>query len=319
MMRRARAAATAALLSFGAVGCAGTRASSDAAPVATPPAASTDASRPVAAAAGESRLAPPAVQARPVILVMPSGDAYLVLGAGLEERSGGDAWNVLYVAGDDPAALGRPETGARLASIASDLVDAFHPIAELAKVKRLSVAALLGKPGASGAIEQRWYARDGRGWRADGAPRDYAVEQVPAIDGQGVRDRQEEAAARDVATEFMSDAGRADYDAAWARTSAFVKATMSRAEFDRYLAAMRPVDAAHDARLYLAFPATGRFLPGSLMEAWFARDAVDGAGVQALTLRLDDDMEWRVVGLVDVSAAPPPPVVASPGDDPFAT
>jgi hypothetical protein len=94
---------------------------------------------------------------------------------------------------------------------------------------------------------------------------------------------------------------------------------MSRAEFDRHLASMRPVGAPLDAKLYLSFPATERFLPGSFMEAWLVRETADGSGVQALTLRLDDDMEWRVAGLVDVSVAPPTPVLASPRADPFAT
>jgi hypothetical protein len=250
---------------------------------------------------------------------MPSGDAYLVLGAGPEQRMGGDAWNVLYVAGDDPAELERPETRARLASVAAEFVGAFQPMAELAKVQRLSVAALFGTPGGSGVIEQRWFARGAGPWRADGAPRQHAVEQVPTIDGKLVRERQEEAAARDAAVEFISDARRADYDAAWARTSAFTKTTMSRAEFDRHLASMRPVEVPRDAKLYLSFPATERFLPGSFVEAWLARETADGSGVQALTLRLDDDMEWRVAGLLDVSVAPPTPVLASPRKDPFAT
>ena len=249
---------------------------------------------------------------------MPSGGAYLVLGAG-PERTGGDAWNVLYVAGADPAELARPETRARLASIAAELVGAFQPIAELAKAQRLSIAALFGTPGGNGVVEQRWFARGAGPWHAEGAPRQYAFEQVPAIDGSIARDREEEAAARDAAVEFMSDAGRADYDAAWARTSAFTKTTMSRAEFDRHLASIRPVDAPGDAKLYLSFPATERFLPGSFIEAWLARDTADGSGVQALTMRLDDDMEWRVAGVVDVSVAPPAPVVASPREDPFAT
>ncbi len=320
MMRCARAAATAALLSCGAVACAGTRASSDAAPAAAPPAVSTDAPRPVSAArTGESWPAPIPALARPVVLVMPSGEAYLVLGAGPEQRMGSDAWNVVYVAGHDPAELAQPEIRARLASIAADLVGAFQPVAELAKVQRLSVAALFGTPGGSGVIEQRWFARGAGPWRADGAPRQYAVEQVPAVDGKIVRERQEEAAARDAAVEFMSDAGRADYDAAWARTSAFTKTTMSRAEFDRHLASMRPVDAPGDAKLYLAFPATERFLPGSFMEAWLARETAEGSGVQALSLRLDDDMEWRVAGLVDVSVPPQTPVLASPRADPSKT
>ena len=79
------------------------------------------------------------------------------------------------------------------------------------------------------------------------------------------------------------------------------------------------MDAPGDAKLYLSFPATERFLPVSSIEAWLARDTAEGSGVQALTMRLDDDMEWRVAGVVDVSVAPPAPVVASPREDPFAT
>jgi hypothetical protein len=326
--RLVAAVATLALLSSGALACGAPRASGKAGPAAAPPGVVAGANRTASVAAGghgagpdpgESRAAPSSVQTRPVVLVMPSGEAYLVLGLGPDPRSGADVWSVVYVAGDDPGALELPETRARLASMALDVVGALHPLAELANAERLSVAALFGKPRASGAVELRWYARDGGRWSADGSPRRYAVEQVPAFDGQVVRDRDEEAAARGAAADFMSDARRADYDAAWERTSAFAKATMSRAEFDRHVAAMRSVDATGDAALYLSFPATDRFLPGAFVEAWLAPDAADGSGVQALTLRLDDDMEWRVAGVVDVSSAPSPPALGSPREDPVAS
>jgi hypothetical protein len=48
--------------------------------------------------------------------------------------------------------------------------------------------------------------------------------QVPAVHAEVVRDPDEEAGARETAAEFITDADRADYDAAWAKTSARVKA-----------------------------------------------------------------------------------------------
>lgn len=292
-----RVAVAAAILSCAAIACRTPAAGRAAAPESAPPAAEK-----------ESRPASIRLDGAPAVLVMPSGDGYLVLRAGPGQPADG-AWHVVYLAGDDAAALARPGAGARLASIARDFLEAFRPLAEVAQAKRLSVTAVFGKPGGEGAIEQSWFARDGRRWRADGAA-SRGVALVPRIEGPVVRDPDEEASARDAAAEFIWDADRADYDAAWARTSALVKAVMSRAEFERRLAALPRADGGGDGKLYLSFSApVDGFLPGAFMEAWLARESVDGVAIEALALRLDDDMEWRIAGVLQVSPARAPALV----------
>lgn len=250
------------------------------------------------------------------VVVTPSGGAYLVLRAGPEQLDDDSAWSVVYHAGDDAEAPARPGADASLVSVANELLEAFAPFADVAQVGRLSVTALFGKPGGIGVIEQRWFARDAGRWRADGDARRLAVEPVPPIDAALVRDPEAEARARGVVAEFISDADRADYDAAWSRTSALVKAIMSRTEFERRLSAMQHVGTAGNATPYLAFPASGeRLLPGSLVEAWLARQLADGSGVQAVVLRLDDDMEWRVASVVELTAASASSVKSGPPRD----
>jgi hypothetical protein len=140
--------------------------------------------------------------------------------------------------------------------------------------------------------------------------------QVPAIDMDVVRDRDAEARVLHLAAEFVSDTDRADYDAAWSRTSALAKATMTRAEFEHRVSALRRAAGAGDPNLYLALPASGEpLVPGSVLEAWFARKLDDGLALEALMLRLDDDLEWRVASVVELtptSVAGPTP--AAPAD-----
>lgn len=120
-----------------------------------------------------------------------------------------------------------------------------------------------------------------------------------------VRDRDEETSARVAAARFISDADRADFDAAWARTSALAKAATSRTEFERHLAPLRHADAAGEAKLYLSIPASAyRFLPGSFMEAWVEREAEGGSRIQVLELRLDDDLEWRIAAFLEMAPGP---------------
>jgi hypothetical protein len=233
---------------------------------------------------------------------MPSGDALLLLGGGLEQLDGGLVWHVSYVAGSDPAELRRPEADERLASVARDLADAFSPLAQVAQARRLVVTAVAGIPGRGGAIEQRAFVRDGETWRAEGDVRRQTIANVPGPDAELVRHPEEEAGARDAASEFLSDASRADYDAAWAKASAVVKVATSRTEFERHLAALGWVGARCDANPYIMFAASvERFLPGTFVEAWAA---CDDRSVRALALRLDDDMEWRVVDAAQLTSAP---------------
>jgi hypothetical protein len=317
-------AAAAALLACAAVACHAPGAARGAAPAGAPPAADPKGSRPAplevaASAPGAGVEAPPravAMDARARILVMPSGATYLLLGAGPAQLGDAVAWDVLYQAGREPEDLVRPDAEAGRASAAHELFEAFRPLAEFAHLEHLSITAMFGEPGGSGALEQRWFARDAGRWRADGVPRRLAVAQVPAFDVGGARDPDEEERARDAAAQFISDADRADYDAAWSRTSALAKAELSRTEFDRRLAARPHADTAGDPKLYLVFSApASRFLPGSFVEAWIVRESADGFCIEALVMRVDDDFEWRVAGLVQVSVPPAAPMIAAPSQE----
>ena len=247
------------------------------------------------------------------VLVMPSGATYLLLRAGPAQLGDAVAWDVLYQAGQEPEDLVRPDAEAGRASAAHELFEVFRPFAEMAHLEHLSVTAMFGEPGGSGAIEQRWFARDAGSWHAEGVPRRLAVAQVPAFDRRGAREPEEEDRARDAAAQFISDADRADYDAAWSRTSALAKAELSRTEFDRRLAARSHADTAGDPKLYLLFaPPGSRFLPGSFVEAWIVRETADGFGIEALVMRVDDDFEWRVAAVVELSGPPAAPTIAAP-------
>ncbi len=301
-MSHDRVRSAAVLVAFAVVACRGPAAAREAPPVTAPPIAGSQ----------EDRRAPLAFDASPGIVVMPSGDAYLVLRAGAERVGDGLVWDVLYLAATDPAELARPEAEARLASIARDVAQAFRPLAETARAGRLFVTAMFGKPGTNGAIAQLRFTREEGRWRGDGNAARRAVAPIPRVHIEVFRDPDEEVSARVAATDFLADADRADYDAAWARTSAVVKAVMSRAEFERHLSALPRTGARGE--LYLSFsPSLERFVPGALMVAWLGLDTADGPGVQALALRLDDDLEWRVVGVATATASPDPPVALGDG------
>jgi hypothetical protein len=319
LRRRPPGAAAAALLACAALACRAPGAARNAAPAGVPPAADPKESRPAprevgASAPGVGVEAPPravAMDAR--VLVMPSGATYLLLRAGPAQIGDAVAWDVLYQAGQEPEDLVRPDAEAGRASAAHELFEVFRPFAEVAHLEHLSVTAMFGEPGGPGAIEQRWFARDARPWRAEGVPRRLAVAQVPAFDLRGAREPGEEDRARDAAAQFISDADRADYDAAWSRMSALAKAELSRTEFDRRLAERSHADTAGDPKLYLLFSAPGsRFLPGSFVEAWIVRETADGFGIEALVMRVDDDFEWRVAAVVELSGPPAAPTIAAP-------
>lgn len=274
------------------------------------------ASEPPAATTSTLADAPdPREDPRPLLVVMPSGDAHLILGSAPSRRSDHVVWDVVYLAEGTAAAQGEPGHSERRAAIAHELLEAFRLLAEVAQADQLTVTAVLGRPGAQGAAEQYVFDRRSGDWRADGAPSWLAVPRVPLIVPDVVRDPDAEDRAREAAVAFLLDADRADYDAAWERTSPLAKAVMSRAEFERRLAsssAARPVATAP----YLAFPAPASpFLPGAFLEAWITRESPRGASVETLTMRLDDDMEWRVAGVAKLTKARPP--VAASGGDPI--
>ena len=308
--RRARAfVAPAAVLACVAISCRAPTVASATSPVTGRTAEEAKQNLPRAPAAGakERPAAEAAIDAQPRVVVMPSGEAYLVLRAGPERLADGIAWDVLYLAGyDGGAELARPDAQDRLAAIAHDLLEAFRPIAELGQVDRFSVTAAFGKPGGSAAVERLWFRRDAATWHADAAAAERGSAQLPAVDTDIAREPHEEASARDAAAEFIADADRADYDAAWAKTSARVKAMMSRVEFERHLAAIRAVESDDDRKLFMSFSVpVERFLPGANMVAWVGCATDDGPAVETLELRLDDDMEWRVSGVVQLVALAP--------------
>ena len=258
------------------------------------------------AAGARERASAEAIEAPPRVVVMPSGEAYLVLRAGPEQLADGIVWDVLYFAGYDAAELAPPDAQDRLAAIARELLEAFRPIADLAQVDRFSVTAAFGKPGGSAALERLWFRRDAATWRAEVAAAERGAARLPTVDTDIAREPQEEASARDAAAGFISDTDRADYDAAWEKTSARVKAVMSRVDFERHLAAIRAVESDDERKVFVSFSVpVERFLPGSNMVAWVARTTDDGPAVETLELRLDDDMEWRVSGVVQLIAPAP--------------
>lgn len=250
---------------------------------------------------------------RPLLVVMPSGDAHLILGSAPSRRDDHVVWDVVYLAEGTAAARDEPGDRERRAVVARELLEAFRLLAEVAHADQLTVTAVLGRPGARGAAERHGFDRRSGDWRADGAPSWLVVPRVPSVVPDVVRDPDAEDRAREAAAAFLLDADRADYDAAWERTSPLAKAVMSRAEFERRLAsssAARPVGTAP----YLAFPAPASpFLPGAFIEAWITRESPRGASVETLTMRLDDDMEWRVAGVAKLTTARPP--VAASGAD----
>jgi hypothetical protein len=311
--------ATVALLAFALCACsapgAARRAPAAARPTVVPASAPSSAAAPPATAPAQSEALEAREEARPLLLVLPSGDAYLVLGSAPSRRDDGVSWDVVYHAGGNPAALEDPVDRERRASAARELLGAFRLLAEVAQTRRLSVTAVLGRPGERGVAEQHRFERAAGQWRPDGPPSWLGVERVPPIDPDAVRDRDAEDRAREAAGAFVSDAGRGDYDAAWARTSPLAKAVMSRAEFERRLA---QTDAARapDPTPYLAFPVpAGPFLPGVFVEAWITRETPRDASVETLTMRLDDDMEWRVAGAAKVTRARPPAAQAGDGGE----
>jgi hypothetical protein len=314
----------AALLAFALAACSAPAAARRQ-PPATPATPATPAAPPIApvpSAASEPPVATtstladapdPREDPRPLLVVMPSGDAHLILGSAPSRHDDHVVWDVVYLADGGAAAQGDPGERGQRAAIARDLLDAFRLLAEVAASDRLSVTAVLGKPGVRGDAEQYRFERRGQEWRAEGAPSWFTVPRVPLIVPDVVRDHDAEDRAREAAIAFLLDADRADYDAAWERTSPLAKAVMSRAEFERRLASSggaRPVGTAP----YLAFPAPASpFLPGAFIEAWITRESPRGASVETLTMRLDDDMEWRVAGVAKLTKARPP--VAASGAD----
>ncbi len=262
------------------------------------PTAAAAAASPVAAEAACSAAPSLPVEASPRLLVTPAGGAFLLLGAGPLQAFGRGAWSVTYAAAPDRSAAVGTEGRQRLAAAADILFGTYRFLAETEGLDLVSVTALFGAPGGSGVAEQIWYRRDERGWQAT-APQERPIPVVPSLPVNVGREPSEEGGARESAREFLLDVDRADYDAAWQLSSAIVKATVSRAVFERQLQAL-PTTVPEPTRQELcwSFPVTGGgFIPGAELEVWFTRATAAGGALEAVRLRLDDDMRWRVASL----------------------
>jgi len=262
------------------------------------PTAAASASSPGSAEAGCSAAPSLLVASSPRLLVTPAGGAFLLLGAGPLQAFGRSAWSVTYAAAPDRSAAVGSDARQQLSIVADILFGTYRLLAETEGLDLVSVTALFGAPGGSGLAEQIWYRRDERGWQAT-APQERPIPVVPSLSVNVEREPSEEGGARASAREFLLDVDRADYDAAWQLSSAVVKATVSRAVFERQLQAL-PTASPEPARQELcwSFPATGGgFIPGAELEVWFTRATAAGGALEAVRLRLDDDMTWRVASL----------------------
>jgi hypothetical protein len=244
------------------------------------------------------------MDAPPRLLVTAAGDAFVVLALGPVQLSGTPAWSVAYAAGPGAPEETASAAQARLEATAQVLFGVFRPVAEAAQLERVSVTAVSGTPAAGGVAQEIGFVKGAQGWQAT-APQRRPVDRVPFLPRDVTRDLAEETDAREVALAFLGDLDRADYDAAWAKSSALVKAGVSRVTFEGQLAALpKAAGGAPHAELYSAFFANaGRYLPGAEMEVWFTRRTEAGPAVDTFQLRLDDDMAWRVAGVRELSGA----------------
>ncbi|HYS79849.1 MAG TPA: hypothetical protein VEM76_04035 [Anaeromyxobacteraceae bacterium] len=238
------------------------------------------------------------VESSPRLLVTPAGGAFLLLGAGPLQAFGRGAWSITYAAAPDRSAAAGAVARQRLGAAADILFGTYQLLAEAEGLDLVSVTALFGAPGERGLAEQIWYRRDQLGWKAT-APLERPIQVVPSQPASVGRELAEEGGAREIAREFLLDVDHADYDAAWQLSSAVVKATFSRAAFERQLRALPTASPAPTRQeLCWSFPATGGgFIPGAELEVWFARATAAGGALDAVRLRLDDDMTWRVASL----------------------
>lgn len=240
---------------------------------------------------------------------MPSGNAYLVVRVGPEERDQAITYGVLILASYDPAVAERPDAPDRLVVAARELLRAYGPIADGGGLSRVAVSAMFGAPGERGSVLRMTFTRAADGWNvpADGERGEIVIPQVRT---DLERYPEEETSARSAALAFVSDADHGAYDAAWARTSAFAKALLSRADFERNLAQLPAREGSDVHALNLSFPLpTGPFLPGATMVAWADRATAVGPTVEMLVLRLDDDVEWRVSDVIEWGPALEPVVL----------
>jgi hypothetical protein len=239
------------------------------------------------------------LEARPRLLVTPDGGAYLVLAAGPVKVGPRLAWSVAYVAAPDRGVATAPGTDERLRRAADALFRSQRLLAELAGVDLFSVNALFGAPGERGVSLELTYARGADAWHASPTVFSDEVAETPMLPARLDRDPPEESSAVEVALRFLEHVDQREFDAAWDLSSAVVKATMSRVSFEQQLGAVAQRDAAAQRQEAFHSFAPGAFIPGASFEIVFERPQA----LEAIVLRLDDDMSWRIAALRTFTAA----------------
>lgn len=237
--------------------------------------------------------------ATPLVVVTPDAAAYVLVGAGAVKIGAHVAWIVAYLATVDRGDAAAPTDAERL-RVADALFRAQQVAAEAAGADLVSVVAVSGPPGQPGVSEELTYVRERDGWNRPARPLRGQVPSVPAVGPVAERDPAVEASAVEVAERFLACIDASDFDAAWDLASAVVKATMSRTSFERQLRPLRPPAGGEPRReAFHGFP-LGPFIPGAYLEVLFVGPRV----LEAIRLRMDDDMEWRVAALRTFARTP---------------
>jgi hypothetical protein len=230
---------------------------------------------------------------RPRLVVTPGAGTYVVLASAPVRIGSRLAWSIAYLAAADPGAATAPGADERLRFAADALFRTQQVVAEAAGAELFSVTALFGAPGEPGVSRELTYAREADGWRRSEALVPGEIPSTPPLPPRFDRSESDEGSAVDVALRFLGHVDHQEYDAAWDLSSAVVKATMSRVSFERGLRTSRaPEDGAARQEVVHSF-GLGAFVPGAELEIFFARPRA----IEAIQLRMDDDMEWRVAGL----------------------
>ncbi|BDG09996.1 DUF4019 domain-containing protein [Anaeromyxobacter paludicola] len=280
-------------------GCATARRPASAAPAAAeaPPAA---ASAPGPAAPAATEAPRYAVEPAATLLVLASGRAFLLLGAAPIAGSQGEPeLSLSYLAASDPAPPADPGAAARLASAAQALFEAFRSQAEADGHRAVTVSAVFGRTGAPGTVAHLRFTRQGARWE-QGALEQLAAARLPPLPLEVERAAEAERAGAAAAEKFVDDVDHVEIDAAWAATSAVVKAVTSRATFENQLldlVARRGVAKGRHPLFYRYVASARAPIPGSEMLVRFESQVEAGRVVEEVRLRLDDDQEWRVAGL----------------------
>lgn len=239
------------------------------------------------------------------MIVSAGSSAFVVLGLAAADRSG-VTLKFAYLAGTDRVSATAPGTTDRVLAQADELSNAFQYLTEVAGVREMSVTAIFGAAGEPGLAEEITFTRGPDGWSGPSRPVLDEIATTPALPARIDRDAAGERSAIDVALRFLDDVDREDLDGAWDLSSAVLKATMSRAAFEAQLRALPPLAHAPRQEEFHTF-APGPFVPGAELDVLFARPG----GLEAVVLRMDDVMEWRVFAVVTIARRDPSPDITA--------